>query len=1002
MAADGSVIIQIDADDSKFTGKLKGLAGGAVKGLTTAVTAATTAMTGLAAAAAKVGSEFESTMAATSTMFGDVEVDTAGLNAKILELSNSTGVAATEIGSSLYNALSAGIPVTEDMGSAMDYMESCTQLAKAGFTDVDTAVTATAKILNAYGMDVSEVGDVHKILMQTQNKGITTVNELGASLAQVTPTAAAMSVGFDQVGAALANMTAAGTPTAQATTQLNSLLAELGKSGTQAQKGLEAALEGTEYAGKSFQDLMADGVPLNTVLDLMGDYAEDNGKGMLDMFSSIEGGKAALALAGENSAKFTENLAAMSTEADVVGDAFNKVTDTLENRMDVLKESVKNLGIAVYDGMEAPLKDAAETATDMVGQITQAFAKGGLEGAVGAVGNVLAQLTTKLAGAAPKMINAGVQLLQSLLAGIQQNLPALSTAAAGILTSLVNGIAALLPQLAVTAVQLITALANGIAAALPDLIPAAVGAITALVQGLIDNIPALINAALALIQGLMQGLIAAIPVLVEAIPTIITSLVTALLENLPMIVQAGIDLLVSLVGALPEIIATIVAALPQIIDGIITALLENLPLIVQAGIDLLVALIQALPEIITTIVTALPQIINSIVTALLENLPLIVQAGVDLFVALIQNLPTIIVEIVKAVPQIVAGIVEGFVSLAGTIADIGKNIVSGIWDGIVGMATWIKDKVTGFFGGIVDGVKDFLGIHSPSKVFSDIGTNTVEGYADGVDSGAGKNEKRVLSTVKGLSSDMADTFSNGGADSGQALMSNLTDAAKAALPQVANAAVQTVNTYNTTVISKLGEVQRTTQEVMRTICDTVTAKQPDIVNSAITTVTSFCTTVRGRRNEFYSVGMDAMAGLNEGLIVMGREAIATARSIANAIIAEMQRAMDIHSPSRKMRDLVGKPAGAGFIVGFEDAMADFHRRATAVVDAEAGKITANVSAQADGRAAAQGVTREVHNTTRTVEKIATVKGDGVTDELVRMLGLRIEAEDRRRGPRLDK
>lgn len=1002
MAADGSVIIQIDADDSKFIGKLKNLAGNAVKGLTTAVTASAAAMTGLAAAAAKVGSEFESTMAATSTMFGDVAVDTAGLNAKILELSNSTGVAATEIGSSLYNALSAGIPVTEDMGSAMDYMESCTKLAKAGFTDVDTAVTATAKILNAYGMDVSEVEDVHKILMQTQNKGITTVDELGASLAQVTPTAAAMSVGFDQVGAALANMTAAGTPTAQATTQLNNLFAELGKSGTQAQKGLEAALEGTEYAGKSFQDLMADGVPLNTVLDLMGDYAEENGKGMLDMFSSIEGGKAALALAGENSAKFAENLAAMSTEADVVGIAFDKVTDTLENRIGVLKESVKNLGIAVYDGMEAPLKGAAETATDMVGQITKAFATGGLEGAVEAVGSVLAQLITKLAGAAPKMINTGVQLLQSLLSGIQQNLPALSTAAAGILTSLVNGIAALLPQMAVTAIQLIAALANGIAAALPELVPAAVGAVTALAQGLIDNIPSLINAAIALIQGLMQGLLAAAPVLVEAVPTIITSLVSALLENLPVISQAGLELLVSLVAAMPEIITAIVNALPQIIDGIITALLENLPLIVQAGMDLLVALIKALPEIIVTITTALPQIINSIITALVENFPLIVQAGVQLFTALIQNLPVIIVEIAKAVPQIVSGIVEGFQSMAGTMAEVGKNIVSGIWDGIVGMAAWIQDKVKGFFGGIVDSVKDFLGIHSPSRVFSGIGTNTVEGYADGVDSGAGKNEKRVLSTVKGLSSNMADTFSTGGANSGQALMQNLTATATAALPQVANAAVQTVSTYNDTIISKLDEVRRTTQEVMRTICDAVAAKQPDIVSSAVKTVTSFCTTVRGRRNAFYSVGLDAMAGLKEGLAVMGREAIQTARDIANSIIWEMQRAMDIHSPSRKMRDLVGKPAGEGFLLGFEDVMAGFHRRATAVVDAETNKITANISVQAEGRAAAQGVTREVHNTTRTVEKIATVKGDGVTDELVRMLGLRIEAEDRRRGPRLDK
>ena len=96
--------------------------------------------------------------------------------------------------------------------------------------------------------------------------------------AQVTPTAAAMSVSFEQVGAALATMTAQGTPTAQATTQLNSLFAELGKSGTQAAKALEEATKNTDYAGKSFQDLMAAGVPLNEVLDLMDDYAQDNNK----------------------------------------------------------------------------------------------------------------------------------------------------------------------------------------------------------------------------------------------------------------------------------------------------------------------------------------------------------------------------------------------------------------------------------------------------------------------------------------------------------------------------------------------------------------------------------------------------------------------------------------------------------------------------------------------------------------------------------------------------
>lgn len=294
MAADGSVVIEITGDDRKLKsslGSLGNVATSALKGVATAVTVAATAIAGLAAGAVKVGSAFEQTMANTSTMFGDVEVDTDGLNSKILELSNSSGIAATAIGDSLYNALSAGVPVTEDMNGAMDYMESCTKLAAAGFTDVDTAVTATAKVMNAYGMGLEDVDSIQKIMLQTQNKGITTVDELGASLAQVTPTASAMGVSFENVGAALATMTAQGTPTAQATTQLNTLIAELGKNGTVAAGNLAKAAEGTQYAGKSFTELMDAGVPLNEVLDLMSDYADANGLSMVDMFSSIEGGK---------------------------------------------------------------------------------------------------------------------------------------------------------------------------------------------------------------------------------------------------------------------------------------------------------------------------------------------------------------------------------------------------------------------------------------------------------------------------------------------------------------------------------------------------------------------------------------------------------------------------------------------------------------------------------------------------------------------------------------
>lgn len=318
-----------------------------------------TALVAAGSAAIKFGGEFETAMAGASTLIDTTSVDVEQLQGQILELSDKTGIAATDLGNSMYNALSAGVDLGKDNVTMLVMLESSAKLAKAGFTDIDTALTATAKTMNAYGIEgEAAIEKVQKVLIQTQNKGITTVGELGSVLAQVTPTAAAFGVSFEQVGASLANMTAQGTPTAQATTQLNSLIAELAKSGTTAAGKLEEAAARTKYAGMSFKDMMAAGVPLNKVLDLMGSYAAENNLSMVDMFSSIEAGKAALALSGENSATFTENLAAMATETDVVGEAFEKISDTSAEKFSKMMNQLRNAAIELFVQLQPFVSEA--------------------------------------------------------------------------------------------------------------------------------------------------------------------------------------------------------------------------------------------------------------------------------------------------------------------------------------------------------------------------------------------------------------------------------------------------------------------------------------------------------------------------------------------------------------------------------------------------------------------------------------------------------------------
>lgn len=895
MAADGSVVIDITADDSDAESKLSKLgsvAGAALKGLGVAAAAAGAAVVALGKQAVTAYADYEQLVGGVETLF------------------KSSAPVVEEYAANAFKT--AGL-------SANDYMETVTSFSASLLQSLGGDTEAAAKSADTAITDMAD-----------------NANKMGTSMEAIQ---------YAYQGFAKQNYT-----------MLDNL--KLGYGGTKEEMArlLSDAekLSGQKYDISNLNDVYAAIHVVQTELGITGTTAKEAS-------TTIQGSAASMKAAWEN---LLVGMADDTQDFDTL----------LENFIDSIGTFAENLLPRIQ------------------------IALGGIAKLAAALGPQIATMLPGLmSDLLPQIATIAVSIVQSLLDGLTSNLPLLATSAVAIITTLVNGILVLLPQLAVTAVQLITALVNGVAAALPTLIPAAVQAVTTLVQGLIDNIPALIDAALQLILGLVDGIIAAIPVLLEALPQIITSLVNGLLAAIPDIINAGIQLLTALVTALPEIITTIVAVLPQIIDGIITALLANLPLIVQAGIDLLVALIQAMPTIITTIVTALPQIITSIINALVSNIPAIIEAGVQLFVALIQNLPTIIVEIVKAVPQIIAGIVSGFASLAGEIVNIGTNIVSGIWEGISNSASWLADQVTGFFSGIVDGVKDFLGIHSPSKVFSEIGGYSIEGFADGVDTSASENEGRILSTVSGLSSDMTDALGNGGGDAGTQLMNKLTTSASSALTNVGTVANSSVSTFTNTVINALPKVQTAAEAVMATLCNAVTAKQPDVVNVATVTVTSMCDTILSKHSEFYSVGVDAMNGFNEGLELQGRVAIATAQSIAAQIISTMQAALDIHSPSRKMRDLVGVPTAQGFFVGFEEEMGGLSKKMQAAVDAETNKISFSAATQAESSAATSGVTREVYKSTNTVEKVAQIEGDGVTGELVRMLGLRLKTEDNRVG-----
>lgn len=97
--------------------------------------------------------------------------------------------------------------------------------------------------------------------------------------------------------------------------------------------------------------------------------------------------------------------------------------------------------------------------------------------------------------------------------------------------------------------------------------------------------------------------------------------------------------------------------------------------------------------------------------------------------------------------------------------------------------------------------------------------------------------------------------------------------------------------------------------------------------------------VSGMGGALYGAGLNAMAGLRNGIVAGGNAAIAAARAVAAAVAAASRSALDIHSPSRVMKAIgvfVSQGLGLGIEYGASFAVNAVKSVSSSVADAMAG------------------------------------------------------------------
>lgn len=315
------------------------------KTLTQKITAPITAVY---AASAKAALTYGDAIAKVSTIADDSQVPIESLKKSIMDLSNETGKSSTELAEAAYQALSASVE-TKDV---MAFLEDATGLAKAGFLETADAVDVLTTIINAYGMSAEDASKIANELVQTQNDGKTTVNELAAAMGTVIPTASALNIPLEQLNASYVLMTKQGINTANATTYLNGMFTELADGGSTVSEILQSE------TGKTFGQLMKEGASLGDVLDILNKSVDGDSEAFLNLWGNTRAGRGALSLLNGGVDEFNAEVVTMENSLGNVDEALGKLATPGAAARKALNELV-NVGIQIGDVLAPYIQKAA-------------------------------------------------------------------------------------------------------------------------------------------------------------------------------------------------------------------------------------------------------------------------------------------------------------------------------------------------------------------------------------------------------------------------------------------------------------------------------------------------------------------------------------------------------------------------------------------------------------------------------------------------------------------
>lgn len=265
-------------------------------------------------------------------------------------------------------------------------------------------------------------------------------------------------------------------------------------------------------------------------------------------------------------------------------------------------------------------------------------------------------------------------------------------------------------------------------------------------------------------------------------------------------------------------------------------------------------------------------------------------------------------------------ILTPFENLPPEFQETGQQILAGLLQGMTDENGNVIDTTNMTCQELVEAAREAFDVHSPSRVFAEIGTNIGLGLLQGISLIMPVVTAAVTTNMMGL----VTSASGFNLDSMGESAENISETVILAFSNMNKVSCQHMSGMQKSVVL-ISKLMSTTVIInLKTMSVQAVIIVQSMSVSIVSTMSQMKSSIDGL--DLYSTGVNVMNGLINGMESRRGGLISTAQSIAQTVKNTMNNALDIHSPSRELYK-TGVYTGLGQINGMKSTLPEIQQTA---------------------------------------------------------------------------